>query len=62
MFCSQVRVPDYAPLAQFDFDAARRDLEAHILLPLQIARNAAGKVRPGGRCCSSVAQAVATRL
>jgi NAD(P)-dependent dehydrogenase (short-subunit alcohol dehydrogenase family) len=40
--------PYYAPLAEFDFDAARRDLEAHILLPLQIARNAAGKVRPGG--------------
>ena len=40
--------PYYAPLAQFDFDAARRDLEAHILLPLQIARNAADKVRPGG--------------
>jgi NAD(P)-dependent dehydrogenase (short-subunit alcohol dehydrogenase family) len=40
--------PYYAPLAEFDFDAARRDLEAHILLPLQIARNAIGKVRPGG--------------
>ena len=40
--------PYYAPLAEFDFDAARRDLEAHILLPLQIARNATGKVRPGG--------------
>ncbi len=40
--------PYYAPLAQFDFNAARRDLEAHILLPLQIARNAADKVRPGG--------------
>jgi NAD(P)-dependent dehydrogenase (short-subunit alcohol dehydrogenase family) len=40
--------PYYAPLAEFDFDAARRDLEAHILLPLQVARNAASKVRPGG--------------
>jgi NAD(P)-dependent dehydrogenase (short-subunit alcohol dehydrogenase family) len=40
--------PYYAPLAKFDFDAARRDLEAHILLPLQVARKAVGKVRPGG--------------
>jgi NAD(P)-dependent dehydrogenase (short-subunit alcohol dehydrogenase family) len=40
--------PYYAPLAEFDFDAARRDLEAHLLLPLHIARNAANRVRPGG--------------
>jgi len=40
--------PYYAPLAKFDFEAARRDLEAHILLPLHVARNAASKVRPGG--------------
>ena len=40
--------PSYAPLEQFDFDAARRDLEAHILLPLQVARCAAKKMRPGG--------------
>ena len=40
--------PYYAPLAEFDFDKARRDLEAHLLLPLQVARNAAHKVRPGG--------------
>ena len=40
--------PYYAPLAEFDFEAARSDLEAHILLPLQVARKAAGKVRPGG--------------
>src|SRR5689334_7243407 len=40
--------PYYAPLAEFDFEKARRDIEAHLLLPLQIARNAAGKVRPGG--------------
>ncbi len=40
--------PYYAPLAEFDFDKARRDLEAHLLLPLQVARNAADKVRPGG--------------
>jgi NAD(P)-dependent dehydrogenase (short-subunit alcohol dehydrogenase family) len=40
--------PYYAPLADFDFDRARRDIEAHLLLPLQVARNAANKVRPGG--------------
>jgi NAD(P)-dependent dehydrogenase (short-subunit alcohol dehydrogenase family) len=40
--------PYYAPLAEFDFEAARRDLEAHILLPLHVARNAASKVRSGG--------------
>jgi NAD(P)-dependent dehydrogenase (short-subunit alcohol dehydrogenase family) len=37
-----------APLAAFDLDAARRDLEAQLLLPLQVARHAPGKVRPGG--------------
>ena len=40
--------PYYAPLSEFDFDAARRDLEAHLLLPLQVARHAPGRVRPGG--------------
>jgi NAD(P)-dependent dehydrogenase (short-subunit alcohol dehydrogenase family) len=40
--------PYYAPLAQFDFEAARRDLEAHILLPLHVARSAARKMRAGG--------------
>src|SRR5262245_13498795 len=36
--------PYYAPLAQFDVEKARRDVEAHVLLPLQVARNAVGKV------------------
>jgi NAD(P)-dependent dehydrogenase (short-subunit alcohol dehydrogenase family) len=40
--------PRPAPLAGFDLDAARRDVDAHLLLPLQVARNAASKVRPGG--------------
>ena len=40
--------PYYAPLAEFDLDAARRDVDAHLLLPLQVARDAASKVRPGG--------------
>jgi NAD(P)-dependent dehydrogenase (short-subunit alcohol dehydrogenase family) len=40
--------PYYAPLPEFDFDAARRDLEAHLLLPISVARSVAGKMRPGG--------------
>lgn len=40
--------PYYAPLADFDFEAARRDLDAKILLPLHIARHAASKVHPRG--------------
>jgi NAD(P)-dependent dehydrogenase (short-subunit alcohol dehydrogenase family) len=40
--------PYYAPLADLDLDKARRDIEAHLLLPLQVARNASNKVRPGG--------------
>ena len=40
--------PCCAPPAEFDLDAARRDLDAHLLLPLQVARHAASKVRPGG--------------
>ena len=39
---------DYARLAEFDFDKARRDIDAHILLRLHVARDAVGKVRPGG--------------
>jgi NAD(P)-dependent dehydrogenase (short-subunit alcohol dehydrogenase family) len=38
----------YAPLADFDFDNTRRDVDAHLLLPLHVARDAANKVRPGG--------------
>ena len=40
--------PHCAPLAEFNLDTARRDLDADLLLPLQVARYAAGKVRPGG--------------
>ena len=40
--------PYYAALAEFDFEKARRDVEAHLFLPLQVARHAANKVRPGG--------------
>ena len=40
--------PHYAPLAELDVEEARRDVEAHLLLPIQVARHAASKVRPGG--------------
>jgi len=40
--------PYCAPLAGFDLNAARRDLDAHLLLPLLVAGGVAGKVRPGG--------------
>jgi NAD(P)-dependent dehydrogenase (short-subunit alcohol dehydrogenase family) len=40
--------PYYAPLAVLDFEKARREVEAHLLLPLQVAREAARRVRPGG--------------
>jgi NAD(P)-dependent dehydrogenase (short-subunit alcohol dehydrogenase family) len=38
--------PYYAPLADLDFDEVRKDIDTHILVPVQIARSA--RVRPGG--------------
>src|SRR5262245_42131384 len=40
--------PYYAPLAEFDFEKARRDLQAHLLMPIRVAQLAPGKIRPGG--------------
>jgi NAD(P)-dependent dehydrogenase (short-subunit alcohol dehydrogenase family) len=40
--------PYYSLLAELDIEKARQDIEAHLLLPLQVARYAAKKVRPGG--------------
>jgi NAD(P)-dependent dehydrogenase (short-subunit alcohol dehydrogenase family) len=40
--------PYDAPLAEFDIEAARRSVDMHLILPLQVARNAMSKVRPGG--------------
>jgi NAD(P)-dependent dehydrogenase (short-subunit alcohol dehydrogenase family) len=40
--------PYYAPLEDLDVEKARRDVDAHLLLPMQVARFAAKKVRPGG--------------
>jgi NAD(P)-dependent dehydrogenase (short-subunit alcohol dehydrogenase family) len=40
--------PYYAPLAELDFDEVRKDIDSHILVPVQVAREAVGKVRAGG--------------
>ena len=40
--------PHYGRLLEMDFEQARLALDAHPLLMLQVARNAAPKVRPGG--------------
>ena len=40
--------PHYGRLLDMDLDQVRRDLDAHLMMILQVARHAAGKVRPGG--------------
>jgi NAD(P)-dependent dehydrogenase (short-subunit alcohol dehydrogenase family) len=40
--------PYYAPLADMDFDEARRALQEHPMLMVGVARYGAPKVRPGG--------------
>src|SRR6266566_810742 len=40
--------PHYARLIDLDLEQARLALDSHLLLMLQVARNAARKVRPGG--------------
>lgn len=40
--------PHYGRLLELDLAQARRSLEEHVLMVLEIARNAANKVRPGG--------------
>jgi len=40
--------PHYGRLLDMDFAQARRALDEHLLLVLQVARNAAQRVRPGG--------------
>lgn len=40
--------PCHLPLAEFGLDAARRAIDAQLLLPLQVARHARSKIRPGG--------------
>ena len=40
--------PHRVPLAEFNVDDARRELDAQLVLPLRVAQQAATKVRPGG--------------
>src|SRR5882724_1877084 len=40
--------PYYAPLADLDRDRAHRDFDEHLWLAVEVARNAVGRVRPGG--------------
>ncbi len=40
--------PYYAPLAEFDFEQAARNVGTHLFLPLRLARESVGRVRPGG--------------
>jgi len=40
--------PYYAPLAELDFARAHQSYDGHLLLPVQVAREAVGKVRAGG--------------
>ncbi len=40
--------PHYAPLLEMDSDQARDALSSHVVLGLDVARNAVGKMRPGG--------------
>jgi NAD(P)-dependent dehydrogenase (short-subunit alcohol dehydrogenase family) len=40
--------PRRVPLAEFNVNDARRELDAHLVLPLRVAREAAAKVRSGG--------------
>ena len=40
--------PRTASLTGFDVEAGRRELDAHVVLPMQVAREAVRRVRPGG--------------
>jgi len=40
--------PYYAPLPEIDLAEVRLDIERHLLLPIEVAREAVGRVRPGG--------------
>jgi NAD(P)-dependent dehydrogenase (short-subunit alcohol dehydrogenase family) len=40
--------PTYVPLLEMDSDQVREALGDHVVLGLEVARNAAGKMRPGG--------------
>jgi NAD(P)-dependent dehydrogenase (short-subunit alcohol dehydrogenase family) len=40
--------PSYTPLLEMDADQVREALGGHVVLGLEVARHAAGKMRPGG--------------
>jgi NAD(P)-dependent dehydrogenase (short-subunit alcohol dehydrogenase family) len=40
--------PSYGPLLEMDSEQVRQALSGHIVLALDVARNAVGKMRPGG--------------
>jgi NAD(P)-dependent dehydrogenase (short-subunit alcohol dehydrogenase family) len=40
--------PSYGPLLEMDSDEVREALSGHVVVALDVARNAAGKMRPGG--------------
>ena len=40
--------PTYGPLLEMDADQVRQALSDHVVLALEVARNAAAKMRPGG--------------
>jgi NAD(P)-dependent dehydrogenase (short-subunit alcohol dehydrogenase family) len=40
--------PYYAPLAEFDFARGQAEVDAHLWLPMRLARAAPERVRPGG--------------
>jgi NAD(P)-dependent dehydrogenase (short-subunit alcohol dehydrogenase family) len=40
--------PHYGPLLEMDADQVRQGISDHVVLALEVARNAVGKMRPGG--------------
>jgi NAD(P)-dependent dehydrogenase (short-subunit alcohol dehydrogenase family) len=40
--------PQYGPMLEMDSDRAREAVSGHVVLALEVARNAVGKMRPGG--------------
>ena len=49
--------PHYEPLLEMNSEQVRHALGGHAALALAVARNAAGKIRPGGALCSWAARA-----
>jgi NAD(P)-dependent dehydrogenase (short-subunit alcohol dehydrogenase family) len=43
--------PDYVPLLEMSSAQVHHALGSHVVLALEVARSAAGKMRPGARCC-----------